>query len=207
MTLIAAIVDRDRTVHMIGDRLACNDANDMWTLNYPKIAILTPPHGKDKVLIGACGNIELAVVCTQLFSPPPLPEDESGLAFYRWVLNDMRPKFREEIARQGLFKKDKDGEPELPGRILVAARGQMIVLERKVIPVACQRSHWAIGSGEDYCTGIVHHSLKNATNQPTARQCRDYLLAGMRVSVELRNTIGPPFDYINTKGEQQTFEK
>lgn len=208
MTLIAAIVDREKNVHMIGDRRATNDYWDKITLGLAKVGILTPPHGQDKVIIGASGNVEMGIACTQLFTLPPLPEDKGDLALYRWGLKYVRPKLREVFAQNNLLKKDKDGEPELPGTILMAARGCILRFERRVIPLTIQRPYWAIGSGDDCCMGAMEFALRSLGNKlPTAVQCKKILVASMRVVVELKISVGPPFDYINTMGEQETIEK
>jgi len=208
MTLIAAIVDQEKNVHMIGDRLATNESGDIFTLAFAKVGILTTSHGQDKVIIGASGNVEMSIACTQLFTPLPLPEDKSDLALYQWSLKEMRPKLREMFVQSDLLKKDKDGEPELPGLILIAARGRILRFERKVVPLMIQRSYWAIGSGDDCCMGVMNFALRSlGNNLPTAVQCKEYLISSMRVVVELKTSVGPPFDYINTKGERETIEK
>lgn len=208
MTLIAAVVDNEKTVHMMGDRLTGNSAGDVMIRAFPKIAMLTPANGQDKLLIGTAGNQELDTVCTGLFTPPPLPEDKNDLALYRWSMNEMRVNLRETLTEHDLFSKDKEsGEQVIPGTILIAARGMIMKVITKVIPIATQRPYWAIGNGDDIALGVLHYALGKDEKRPSARQCKEYLLAGLRAAVTLKDSVAPPFDYINTKGEQELIER
>ncbi|MBX4198482.1 hypothetical protein KW782_04085 [Candidatus Parcubacteria bacterium] len=205
MTLISAIVDRSKTVHMMSDSITSYSSGAKSQVRFPKATIKKDPRTGERFVIGASGEVSINQLCLETFVPPDLPPAEADV--YKWCINEFREKLWKILKDADKLNKDKEGQSMIPGSIILGLRGSIFCLDGYLAIIAVDHPYNAVGSGNECCCGALHVSLKGNQTPPPSANCRTHLLAAMRAATYHRSGIGPPFHYINTRGEKKTFEK
>src|SRR6266568_4800242 len=106
MTCIAAIIDPDKTIHMIGDAASTRGYWTVTTLKAPKICI---NHG---FLIGSAGDARTSQLLRHAFVPPAIPEYMELEEYMSTVfVNALRDCLKEAgVARKSDEKETHDNE-------------------------------------------------------------------------------------------------
>jgi len=208
MTLIAAIADKDKVIHMIADRRMTNSCCDITVSAFPKIAHIGITPDRERMLIGAAGSHELITLCTQVFNPPALPDECLKPAeFIRWCMGDFRASLKKMLSEHDVLKKpaEKEHNGDMPGTVILAARGMIAVFSSGIFANMNERPFRAIGSGDEYFTGSMFAAI--SARQPlTAQACKDCLLESVRIASGLKNNVGAPYDYANSLGAMERIE-
>lgn len=206
MTLIAAMVDNRKVVHMMADSQATMSNGGLIQLAFPKVAVKTVSNSNDRILIGGSGTALLTFFCTTKFRFPPLPAGNDKQHLHDWLMMEVRDKLRKDAAKADILISAKEGNKELQGPILVAVRGHVFRIDPEMIPVARAEPYDAIGIGSICSFGAMHFARYGKSGLPSAKECRRTLLISLRGASKLVDGIAPPFTYINTEGKTETID-
>jgi ATP-dependent protease HslVU (ClpYQ) peptidase subunit len=206
MSVAIAIVDNRGVVHMIADSQATTQADDRVRMKYPKIRSYRDTTTNENILLGVCGpTVYCQFLLYQMILPPLPPKDD--FALQTWCVTTVRNKFRKDFEESDLPKKEKDGVKMYGGGFLVGMRGTIIYFEGSLAARITTNFYDAIGSGEEYAMGAMHHALRDNPKPPPPAKCKNYLLEAMRAAAYFKVNIGPPYKYHSTNGETETFDK
>ncbi len=198
MTVIAAMVDNKGVVHMMGDGLATRYDTDKVWIEEGKIAVHTDQKSGEKIVIGASGSYRLTLFCTHSIKLPEVPQ--AGANLLSWCMNVFRPHVWKQMKDSELLLRDKDGDFVNGGTIILGIRGKIFGFDNFLVPFGVKRMFDVIGGGQGFAAGALHYALRNKKTNPTALACKRYLYDAVMAASELREGVGPPALYINTKG-------
>lgn len=153
MTAIAAYVDDDHAVWMVGDS-ACVDPNShgIFTMSSPKIFL------EGSYAVGTSGNARLSDILRYSDVLPELPAQNwwDAESLRKFLVQEFIPELIDEVAASKMEPEDED---PLPGNILLGVRGYIFMVMSNYYVMHIPETFKAIGSASEVLTGAIAAQL------------------------------------------------
>jgi len=171
MTAIVGLVHNNE-MHICGDGLITDEHDRMIQVSHPKV------FRRKHYLLGCCGD----AVAGDIVEATRLPDFTDPLADpHRWMVGELVPAIRQAFREQS-YSDDDFG-------LLVLVNGRIFAIDEKLgIAGPMLSSYHAIGSGADFCIGVMAATMKYGV--------RYRLRTALEVASLNCSNVGPPFTYL-----------
>lgn len=181
MTVIAACVDQDGAVWMGADRISLHRGDNVKRAAESKIFRL------GEMLIGSSGSVHSGQIAEHLLGPFSIPDEENLMP---WLVREFIASLRMDMKAHGGECKNRDGDDEMDGRLLIGLRGKLFEVDCGYGVFTHAGRFAAIGCADQEANAAMFTALKLKPDM----HARGVVMCGLEAAAEYDINIRPPFE-------------
>lgn len=186
MTIIAACRDVNGSIWMGCDLISLHRGNNVKRGNESKIFRL------GEMLVGSSGTIHCGQIVEHLIDVPAIPRDANLIS---WLVKEFVVPLRSAMKAYGGECKNRSGDDEMDGRLLVGLRGNVFEVDCGYGVYTHAPLFAAIGCADQEAISAMF----TAQNLKPDLPARDVVRYGLEAAAEFDVNIRPPFEIICDK--------
>ncbi len=181
MTVIAACIDQDASIWMGCDTISLHRGNNVKRSAESKIFRL------GEMLVGASGTVHAGQIVEHHLGDLSIPDEENLIP---WLVREFIVPLRVAMKEYGGECKNRDGDNEMDGRLLIGLRGRLFEVDCGYGIYPHASCFAAIGCADQEALA----GMFIATKLKPEMHARGIVMCGLEAAAEYDINIRPPFE-------------